>query len=126
MADACVPPAESHKFEKGDSNRCRNAYERILHAALRSSVLEPHKKNKHISVGRCRMIAIDHAVRIPTYEALSAVGFSETLVPQAEWTVPTDCKRFTKKISEEGLCRGHCERCSRLIEMPHAPGLGPS
>ena len=71
---------DGHKFEKGDSNRCRNAYERILHAALRSSVLEPHKKNKHISVGRCRMIAIDHGVAIPTYEALSAVGFSESMV----------------------------------------------
>ena len=72
--------ADGHKFEKGDSNRCRNAYERILHAALRSSVLEPHKKNKHISVGRCRMIAIDNGVRIPTYEALSAAGFSENQV----------------------------------------------
>lgn len=71
---------EGHRFEKGDSNRCRNAYERILHSTLPPAVLEPHKKNKHISVGRCRMLAIDHSVRIPTYEALSAVGFSESQV----------------------------------------------
>lgn len=37
-------------------------------------------------------------------------------VPRSEWTVPTDCKRFPKKISEEGLCRGFCERCSRLLQ----------
>jgi hypothetical protein len=37
-------------FEKGDSNRCRNAYEKILHQELDRSLLEPHKKNKHISV----------------------------------------------------------------------------
>ena len=36
----------SHSFEKGDSNRCRNAYERILHAKLGSNILNPHKKNK--------------------------------------------------------------------------------
>ena len=73
-------PRQAHRFEKGDSNRCRNSYERILHAALRSAVLDPHKKNKHISVGRCRMLAIDHSVRMPTYEALSAMGFDENLV----------------------------------------------
>jgi len=39
-------------FEKGDSNRCRNAYEKILHQELDRSLLEPHKKNKHISVRR--------------------------------------------------------------------------
>lgn len=42
-------------------------------------------------------------------------------MPRAEWTVPTDCKRFPKKISEEGLCRGRCERCSRLLHEQHAP-----
>ena len=36
----------SHAFEKGDSNRCRNAYERILHAQIESDVLNLHKKNK--------------------------------------------------------------------------------
>jgi len=50
-------------FQKGDSNRCRNAYEKVLHAQLARALLDPHKKNKHISVGRCRMLAVNHAVR---------------------------------------------------------------
>jgi len=37
---------------KGDSNRCRNAYEKILNAELPRAVLEHHKKNKHCSVRR--------------------------------------------------------------------------
>ena len=36
----------SHSFEKGDSNRCRNAYERILHAELPMGALNVQKKNK--------------------------------------------------------------------------------
>lgn len=36
----------AHAFERGDSNRCRNSYERILHSKLESAVLNPHKKNK--------------------------------------------------------------------------------
>ena len=62
-------------FTKGDSNRCRNAYEKILHDQLSSEVLNPHKKNKHISVGRCRHIAIVHGVKLPPYELLSDAGF---------------------------------------------------
>ena len=38
--------AMSHSFEKGDSNRCRNAYERILHAELPMGALNVQKKNK--------------------------------------------------------------------------------
>ena len=37
---------EPKAFEKGDSNRCRNAYEKVLHAALQRDALAPHKKNK--------------------------------------------------------------------------------
>lgn len=37
---------EAKAFEKGDSNRCRNAYEKVLHNALQRSTLAPHKKNK--------------------------------------------------------------------------------
>ena len=62
-------------FTKGDSNRCRNAYEKILHDKLPSNVLNVHKKNKHISVGRCRHIAIVHGVALPPYELLSEAGF---------------------------------------------------
>ena len=36
----------AHSFEKGDSNRCRNAYERILHAELPMGALNVQKKNK--------------------------------------------------------------------------------
>ena len=34
----------SHNFEKGDSNRCRNIYEKILHDHLGGALLAPHKK----------------------------------------------------------------------------------
>lgn len=64
--------ATGTKFEKGDSNRCRNAYEKVLHAQLPSSVLARHKKNKHISVGRCRHLAIVHGVALPPYKLLQA------------------------------------------------------
>lgn len=62
-------------FTKGDSNRCRNAYEKVLHDQLSSAVLNKHKKNKHISVGRCRHVAIIHGVALPPYELLSDAGF---------------------------------------------------
>ena len=42
----CLPFAFMHSFEKGDSNRCRNAYERILHARLTPAILGAHKKSK--------------------------------------------------------------------------------
>ena len=32
-------------FTKGDSNRCRNAYEKILHDQLTSAELSKHKKS---------------------------------------------------------------------------------
>ena len=35
---------------------CRNVYEHVLRTQLHRSLLEPQKKNKHISVGRCRLI----------------------------------------------------------------------
>ena len=66
-------------FQKGDSNRCRNAYERVLHDKLSSAVLAPQKKNKHISVGRCRKLAIIHGIALPRYEDLQQVGFTNPL-----------------------------------------------
>ena len=108
-------------FEKGDSNRCRNVYEQILRAGLPASVLEAQKKNKHVSVGRCRMLAINHRIALPTYEALSKVSFVETRVPREDWSVPTDCKRFLKKLAEEGLCRGRCETCDQLTGASPLP-----
>ena len=110
-----------HTFERGDSNRCRNAYEKILHAALPPRLLDVHKKNKHISVGRCRMVAINHRVALPAYDALSHAGFDYTKVSPAAWSVPDDCKRFVKKIAEEGLCRMPCATCDRLGGAPVAP-----
>ena len=99
----------SRTFEKGDSNRCRNVYEQILRAGLPAAILEAQKKNKHVSVGRCRMLAINHRVALPSYEALSKVSFVDARIPRDEWSVPTDCKRFLKKLAEEGLCHGRCE-----------------
>ena len=105
-------PAMGHAFEKGDSNRCRNVYEQILRADLPPHVLDAQKKNKHVSVGRCRMLAINHSVVLPPYEALSRAGFVEADVPREEWSVPSDCKRFLKKLPEEGLCHGQCRTCA--------------
>ena len=98
-------------FEKGDSNRCRNVYEQILRADLPPHILDPQKKNKHVSVGRCRMLAINHCVALPPYENLSRAGFIEADVPREEWCVPTDCKRFLKKLPDEGLCTNSCKTC---------------
>ena len=104
-------------FTKGDSNRCRNAYEKILHDKLPSNVLNVHKKNKHISVGRCRHIAIVHGVALPPYELLSDAGFELDGVDECEWCVPNDCKRFAKKVAEEGFCFNNpCETCNRLFD----------
>ena len=104
-------------FEKGDSNRCRNAYEKVLHEQLSSSVHNPHKKNKHISVGRCRHIAIVHGVALPPYELLQDAGFELSGVDESLWHVPTDCKRFPKKVAEEGFCYNRpCETCVKLFD----------
>ena len=72
-----VPPA-GHCFRTGDSNRCRSVYEQVLRAALHTTVLDAQKKNKHVSIGRCRMLAISHGVALPPYEALSRVSFVES------------------------------------------------
>ena len=69
-----VPPA-GHCFRTGDSNRCRSVYEQVLRVALHATVLDAQKKNKHVSIGRCRMLAINHGVALPPYEALSRVSF---------------------------------------------------
>lgn len=117
-AQASPKPHHTHtqrskrtSFEKGDSNRCRNVYEQILRADLPPHILEAQKKNKHVSVGRCRMLAINHRVALPPYENLSRAGFIEADVPREEWCVPTDCKRFLKKLPDEGLCINSCKTC---------------
>ncbi|EOD23502.1 hypothetical protein EMIHUDRAFT_368084, partial [Emiliania huxleyi CCMP1516] len=112
-------------FQKGDSNRCRNAYEKVLHAQLARALLDPHKKNKHISVGRCRMLAVNHAVALPSYEELSAAGFDLDAVPRERWAVPDDCLRFVKKIAEEGLCTGPCRRCASVTSADRTPRCEP-
>ena len=111
------PPA-GHLFRTGDSNRCRSVYEQILRVELRANVLDAQKKNKHVSIGRCRMLAINHGVALPSYEALSQVGFIEVGVPREQWSVPTDCKRFEKSVAAEGQCRGFCKTCS--VPLPAA------
>ena len=104
-------------FKTGDSNRARAVYEQILKAALKPDIFNAQKKNKHVSVGRCRMLAINHRVALPTYEALNRVGFVEASVPREQWSVPTDCKRFEKKQAEEGLCERHCTSCDNTANL---------
>ena len=110
--------AVDRKFVKGDSNRCRTVYEQVLRAALNPAVLEAQKKNKHVSVGRCRMLAINHQVKLPSYEALSRVSWDETRVPLGHWYVPVDCRRFASNLAHEGLCTGRCDTCEALIGSP--------
>ena len=108
----------SRTFEKGDSNRCRNVYEKILRPISKLTELnvwDTQVKNKrtlwHVSLGRCRMLAINHCVALPPYEHLSRAGFVEADVPREEWCVPADCKRFLKKLPDEGLCTNSCKTC---------------
>ena len=117
-AAASSLPSAGHCFRTGDSNRCRSVYEQVLRVALHATVLDAQKKNKHVSIGRCRMLAINHGVALPPYEALSQVGFVEAAVPREQWSVPTDCKRFEKSVAAEGQCRGFCKTCS--VPLPAA------
>ena len=83
-ASASSMPPAGHFFRTGDSNRCRSVYEQVLRVELRANVLDAQKKNKHVSIGRCRMLAINHGVALPPYEALSRMSFVETGVPREE------------------------------------------
>ena len=48
----------SKTFQKGDSNRCRTVYERILRAHVPGKEFDAQKKSQRVSVGRCRMLAM--------------------------------------------------------------------
>ena len=48
----------SKAFQLGDSNRCRTVYEQILRARVPKEEFDAQKLNKHVSVGRCRMLAM--------------------------------------------------------------------
>ena len=98
-------------FHTGDSNRCRTVYEQILRAHVPGKKFDAQKLNKHVSIGRCRMLAIDQSVALPSYEAVSRAGFVGAKVPLDEWSVPTDCKRFKRSREQDGFCSGPCETC---------------
>ena len=43
--------------------------------------------------------------------------FAQPQVAKGLWCVPTDCKRFAKKVAEEGFCFGNpCETCGKLLD----------
>ena len=73
-----------HSFEKGDSNRCRNVYEVLLRAGLPPGVLDAHKKNKHVSVGRCRMLASSSA-RKPSWLSCAPSKTRERATGPRRW-----------------------------------------
>ena len=107
----------STAFQRGDSNRCRTVYARILRAELPAVDIDPQKKNcGRVTVGRCRMLAINHRVALPSYESLRRAGFDRTKVPRDEWSVPIGCKRFKKSFPEEPTCRGPCITCGAVAE----------
>ena len=99
-------------FTKGDSNRCRNAYEKVLHDRLSSATLNAHKKNKHISVGRCRHLAIVYGVPLPPYELLSHAGFELDGV----------CARQSRLAHHTARMIVPCSRLTRLTRRAHAGG----
>ena len=101
----------SKAFQLGDSNRCRTVYEQILRARVPKEEFDAQKLNKHVSVGRCRMLAINNRVALPSYEALSRAHFVAASVPCKEWSVPIECKRFKKSFLAEPMCRGPCTTC---------------
>ena len=112
-------------FQKGDSNRCRGVYEQILRAQVPEDDFESQKLNKHVSLGRCRMLAINHRVALPPYEALSRAGFIEIGVPCEKWCVPIDCKRFKKSFLVEPKCCGPCRTCGILQTAGDNDGRQP-
>lgn len=101
-------------FKMSDSNRVRGVYEGILQKAVPADEWKAQKVSKHVSVGRCRMLAINRGIALPPDEALRRAGFVEDRVPRDKWSVPTDCKRHEKKRKQNGSCRGRCETCSIL------------
>ena len=107
----------STAFQRGDSNRCRTVYARILRAELPAVDIDPQKKNcGRVTVGRCRMLAINHRVALPSYTSLRRAGFDRAKVPRDEWSVPIGCKRFKKSFPEEPTCRGPCITCCDVAE----------
>ena len=112
-------------FQKGDSNRCRGVYEQILRAQVAEDDFESQKLNKHVSLGRCRMLAINHRVALPPYEALSRAGFVAVGVPWEKWCVPIDCKRFKKSFLVEPKCCGPCRTCGILQTAGDNDGRQP-
>ena len=115
----------SKTFQKGDSNRCRTVYERILRAHVPGKEFDAQKKSQRVSVGRCRMLAINYRVALPSYEALSRVRFVVASVPREEWSVPIDCERFEKNLLVETMCRGPCSTCGILQTAGDNDGRQP-
>lgn len=87
-------------------------YEGILQKVVPADEWKAQKVNKHVSIGCCRMLAINHRIALPPDEALRRAGFVEDRVPRDKWSVPTDCKRLEKNRKQNGSCRGPCGRCS--------------
>ena len=103
----------AHKFEKGDSNRCRNAYERILHAELSSSALEPHKKNKHSApLGEYRTRDLLGSLGLTTQEEQAQCAAGRTSNPGPAW-IPRPCR--------VGSLRSLPRRCDATHSWRRAP-----
>ena len=48
---------------------------------------------------------------------LQDAGFELGGVDERLWCIPTDCKRFPKKVAEEGFCYNRpCETCCKLFD----------
>jgi len=119
-----APPAVSLRFSNdgtGDSNRCRNAWEKIMKAKLGTTkwkeLMECHALDKHVPIRLVRRYAIEHQVSLPEPCDLRVAHYIFADVPEAQWRVPTSCKGYERQIREHGFCpTSLCETCDSLRE----------
>ena len=110
----CRDPASfTSPHARGDSDRCRGIYEEVLQGQLGAAEFRRYRpRAAHLSVGRCRHIAIVHDVELPPFNLLVNAGFNVDAVARYEWVVPDACRRIPRQINKEGRCpEGRCMCC---------------
>lgn len=113
------PPQKFSNDGTGDSNRCRNVWEKIMKAKLGQAqwkaLIDRHGLDKHLPIRLARRYAIEYQVALPEPCDLREVQYMHEDVPEAKWRVPTACKGFERQIREHGFCPTNlCETCRAL------------
>lgn len=109
------------------SNQVRSVYEHILKNVLPNDYIKRYTVNKHISIGRCRMIAINESIPLPSEELtkkyiIANKGQSTKniiaiiLSNKQLFVIPSSCDRFEKDVyaSGHGFCSRDCESCLEI------------